>query len=259
MRALYLSLIFIFTFSCTSLHSVRVPASLVPSQGCFSQLDTFNTPVMRIHSPEIPFRGGMGLGVYINDVLVTGEGYLYSQEEVFNVLGLDEAKLRKLRAEGAKVLSLGEGFGSLLDRFLRSRVEAKAMDLWYHLDGYPMDNFAGKKMFNFNQKYHEHLIRGSFDAIPYSDRSLDLIVASMLFNNIADKDLFVKGVEEIIRVLKVGGEVRLLGLRPYQVELLEGFYNIAFDVQIDKFAIEKVARDDTVSVTTVYRAILRKI
>ncbi len=81
----------------------------------------------------------------------------------------------------------------------------------------------------------------------------------MLFNNIADRDLFVKGLEEMIRVLKVGGEIRLLGLQAYQVDLLKGFYDIAFDSRIDKLTIEKVARDDTVSVTPVYRAILRKI
>lgn len=238
---------------------MRSPASWYSNKGCFSTLDTFNEPVVRVHRQDEAYRGGMGLGVFVNDVLVTGEGYLYSGEEIFKVLELDNAKLSFLKKNESQVLSLGEGFGSLLDRFLRHGVEAKALDLWYHMNHYPVESFTGKKMSEFNSKYYDHLIRGSFTNIPYPNRSLDLIVASMLFNNIADRDVFIKGLEEMVRVLKVGGELRLVGLQPYQVDYISKMYDDVFEQRIDKIEIEKVTKDDTVVLLPVYRAILRKI
>lgn len=151
-----------------------------------------------------------------NGVAVTGE-FLYPLETVLTNLGL-ENKSQLDRLKDKKVLSLAEGTSELVPYLLSQGIAAQGLDLWYGDEDYP-DNWAGREMRAYYEKYKPYLIRADARNIPAADASYDFILSHMLMNNLSypdrspDMPAHYSVLYETLRVLKKGGEARFFGIR----------------------------------------------
>jgi SAM-dependent methyltransferase len=143
-----------------------------------------------------------------NGIMVTGSTF-YPLEVVVNDLGLRPWHLAELKNK--KVWSIGEGFSDLLPMLLDHGADAKGLDIWYGVKDFPEDYPEGKLMKAYVTKYRYFLIAGDARHIPLRDRTLDMVLSHQLVRNFDSFDTEIELVEEMIRVTKVGGEVRIFG------------------------------------------------
>lgn len=149
--------------------------------------------------------------VDVNKVMVTGTKFKAIQSN----LALNTQMLNEMAQPGRSVLTVGEGTSELLPALIEMRIPTQALDLWYHskipyLESAPHTQHEGlKNMAEFQKKYGPHLIRGSALDMPFEIESKDFILSHLLANNlhIAEQLRFFT---ETVRVLKIGGEARIL-------------------------------------------------
>lgn len=144
--------------------------------------------------------------VEVNGVKVTGQ----PMYEIKRKLNLDLATLKQLKNQGAKVLSLGEGFSGLLPTLVDFGISVKGLDIWYHSK--QLNKFTNRiaiEMAEFQKMYAAYLIRGSALDIPLKNESMNFIVSHGLAENLHIAEV-LKMISEGIRVLSVNGEARIL-------------------------------------------------
>ena len=156
-----------------------------------------------------------------------------SLKEYRNLLGLSLKQLK-----GKNILDLGSGYLQSFARDLERRIpETKVTCLDASLK--ECDAWRRAKL---NEKQTEHkskLVAGSFIKLPFKDASFDIIVS--LFGTPFYLSSFVnvkKSLEEIIRVLKSGGEARIFPFQarnclflPTEVnKLLDTFKDIDYEL-----------------------------
>jgi SAM-dependent methyltransferase len=160
-----------------------------------------------------------GNELYVNNVPVTGS-FIFPIKLVLQNLGIGDAEIR--RWNDRTVVSLGEGYGNLVKFLIRKNIRGYAFDLWYGQKNLPT-NGAGSRMQNFLEKRRPPLIRGDAFRLPFADKSIDVFLAHNFLNNLSPNQGLVV-FREIIRALKPGGEIRLLGLPAGpDVAILENF------------------------------------
>ncbi len=157
--------------------------------------------------------------VLVNGIPVTGQ-FMHPLKVVMGNLGITELDVQKTY-RNKKVLTIGEGVSELLPFFLAQGVAARGLDVWYHNDGFD-DNYSGKIMRKYVRKYGAHLIQGDAKKIPLRSGSIDKVFSHLLVNNV-EHDEQVAIVEEVIRILKVGGEARLFGFGDDGAELIQDY------------------------------------
>lgn len=152
--------------------------------------------------------GSSGFAV-ANNIMVTG-GTLYPLKVILNDLELTPSDIASLK--GKTVLSLAEGYSELLPYLLEQDVNGLGLDIWYHQTNFPQ-NESGAQMREFNNRYGEYLIQGDARKIPVQSESMDRVVSHSLVNNFEDSSDGRMVLEDAIRTVKVGGEVRIFGFK----------------------------------------------
>lgn len=136
----------------------------------------------------------------INGAVITS-GSDYRLVDIKNNLRLTEDFMHTIPRD-AKVLSVGEGISELAENLRIKFPDTKALDLWYD------DQDLPKELAEYVASHRPYLIAGSATEMPVKSRSIDLLVSHMLINNL-DGPSRLKSLDEMIRVLKVGGEARI--------------------------------------------------
>ncbi|MBL6990881.1 MAG: class I SAM-dependent methyltransferase [Bacteriovoracaceae bacterium] len=220
--------IFLFTllYSCTHLDAPRSPASIDQNRSlikntrlCHKEAVPFvrhfaissSDVKFELFMPEKNYRGGQGMGVTVNKIIVTGDTIYYALPEMLKALKIDAKQVAHWKSNKAVVLSLGEGLSGLLPHLRSKGVDVYGLDIWYHSSDIPTNNYVGTQMIDYLNKYGDHLIRGSSSNIPVADSSIDVIVAHKLVNNLSVEDGLAT-LSEIKRVLAPHGEVRIFGI-----------------------------------------------
>ena len=182
-------------------------------------------------------------GIKIDGIAVTGEDVLYPLSLVKENLGLGGQEIKDL--EGQKIISIGEGFSGLLPHLLENGISVKGLDLWYHADDIPQESYVGGKMIKYIEQYGEHLIQGDAKQMPFDDNIYDVVLSHQLVNNFLPHDALVmrdssriipKIIDEVLRVLKPGGEARIFGVG----ESIESEYLIHNAHRIESWEMRKI-------------------
>lgn len=164
--------------------------------------------------------------VRVNGVVVTGGGDPRTlrkfavgkdvkQDELFKAalydLNLNEADLAKMKT--VPVLSVAEGFGPLVPTLAQQGFAIRGLDTWYHNEGLKENPTQSKvlgKMQEFDSQWGDKLIAGSVFNIPVANESLGVVLARRLLNNLSVRDN-LRAIDEMVRVIQVGGEIRIYG------------------------------------------------
>lgn len=175
---------------------------------CANQL----VPKVRMESYEGDF-------ILANGVAITGDFY-YPLEVVLKNLDLLNVDLGE-RYKGQSVVSIAEGMSGFLPHMLKSGVNIKGIDLWYHTNDFP-DNYSGRLMRDFMSLYGESLVQGDARRIPLPDGSVDALFSHMLVNNVSlakQKSI----LRDVIRVLNGGGQAKLYGFGDPELKFVREF------------------------------------
>jgi ubiquinone/menaquinone biosynthesis C-methylase UbiE len=119
--------------------------------------------------------------------------------------------LASCKAKNKKVWSIGEGFSDLLPMLLDHGADANGLDIWYSAKDFPESHPEAELMKAYIAKYKGYLIVGDARHVPLPDRTLDMVLSHQLVRNFDSLDTEIELVEEMIRVTKVDGEVRVFG------------------------------------------------
>ncbi len=163
-----------------------------------------------------------------DEIAITG-GDLHPYTNLLESLKLSEEKLETM--VGKKLLSLGEGYSDLVPYLEWYGVDAAGLDIWYHSSNYP-ENHLGRLMSGYNEKFGKILIRGDARDTHLPSDSYDYVVSTNLIDNLKDFDDKLKVLDEVIRLLKVGGEGRILGFEQRQEENLLRLQSLGYGNQI---------------------------
>jgi hypothetical protein len=159
---------------------------------------------------EVRFDAFPEAGMVMADRITVTGGENYGLTQVLKNLGLPNKKdLAKL--SGQRIVSLGEGMSPLVPNLRQAGARAFGVDLWYGSKAIP-DTPFGRKMKAHFQNHKKVLIQASADKLPFKDRSVDMILSHALFNNIIERPFKEAIIREALRVLWVGGELRILGI-----------------------------------------------
>ncbi|THE65575.1 class I SAM-dependent methyltransferase [Salinadaptatus halalkaliphilus] len=157
------------------------------------------------------------------------------------------------RGLSGRVLELGCGTG---DQF-RFVVAESGQELEYH--AIEPDPHMRKRAVRTARKldFPVDLRSGRAESLPYPDASFDTVVAGVVFCTIQDPDA---ALEEVVRVLKPGGEFRFLehvrstGWRATVQELLTPLWaRSAGGCQLDRETIDRFVAHDALTVEEVER------
>ncbi|MCP5490820.1 MAG: class I SAM-dependent methyltransferase [Chlamydiales bacterium] len=146
---------------------------------------------------------------------------------------IDEMVLR-LKLQGAeKVLDVGCGKGSLLIRVAKNLKEGKAygVDIWRKQD--LSKNSIEKTEKNIQiegVKDRAEVQSADMRELPFKDGFFDCVVASLAIHNIETKSERKRALQEIDRVLKIGGSVAILDFQ--KLDELAQFFQTGYEVNL---------------------------
>lgn len=149
--------------------------------------------------------------VAVDQVTVTGTKF----QTIQNNLALNPRLLNEMAKPGRSVLTVGEGISELLPTLIEIQIPTQALDIWYHskipyIETAPYTQHQGlKAMAEFQKKYSPYLIRGSALDMPLENETKDFILSHLLANNLHIGEQ-LRFFSETVRVLKVGGQARIL-------------------------------------------------
>lgn len=114
------------------------------------------------------------------------------------------------------VLDVGCGHGLLLIGAAKRLPRGKALgiDLWSQID--QSSNSKAATLANAAVEgvaERVEVLDGDMRALPLADASMDAVVASLAIHNIREREGRRQAIQEMVRVLKPGGQVALLDLR----------------------------------------------
>lgn len=159
-----------------------------------------------------PSEDGLYTIVTVRGVPLSGEGW-YPVEDVRARLNLS-SDYREF--EGATVLSVGEGFGNLLPDAARRGVDIYGVDPAYPRDGQAVadwerglpatrDHPAEVDLTDLRtmvQEFGARLRHGAGEALPFADKSFDIVVSHRVLNNPETAELRYRFVTEAVRVAR---------------------------------------------------------
>lgn len=203
---------FIIGLSLSMSSSIGFAATEVSSS---PRLSVYNRCVGALNIPALSFEIYLDQYVFANGVAVTGE-FLYPLPLILKNLSITREVLQLYKH--GNVLTLGEGFSGLLPLLFYHEVQAQALDLWYHAKNIP-SNASGLEMQRYIREYGDHLIQGDATQMPLPSESFEFVVSHMLLNNMPAATQF-RVINEVVRILKPGGEARLFPVDPDDKNLL---------------------------------------
>ncbi|HEV8293242.1 MAG TPA: class I SAM-dependent methyltransferase [Tepidisphaeraceae bacterium] len=159
----------------------------------------------------------VGLTLIFPGVIFFTEGLLMIFSSSIGKLKARDRLLDNLQLRGDEtVLDVGCGRGLLLIGAAKRLPNGKAMglDLWSQQD--LADNRSTATMENARIEGVEQRVQvhnGDMREMPFGEGSFDAIVASNSIHNIYDREGRRKSINQIVRVLKSGGQVALLDIR----------------------------------------------
>lgn len=124
----------------------------------------------------------------------------YEEFSSFQHFAFEEMFPRSVFSE-AKVADLAAGSGKLTQYLLSNGCQVTAIDPAPRL----LEKIASKQGFEPNLKVE----RGTFDSTFLSDASVDFVVSCLGFQHSEERG-GESGIREMLRILKVGGEIRLI-------------------------------------------------
>lgn len=144
--------------------------------------------------------------------------YYDAMELLFERARIAELRPRLLAGLGGDVLELGVGTGKSFSHYPRTpSLRVTAVDT---TEG--MLRVARQKTESL--PFPVDLRRGDAQALPFDDASFDAVVASFVFCSVADP---LRGLREARRVLKHGGELRLLEHQRPAIAWLAQLFDLA--------------------------------
>jgi SAM-dependent methyltransferase len=159
----------------------------------------------------------VGFTLFFPGIIFFIEGLLMIFSSRIGKLRARDSLLDNLHLRGNEtVLDVGCGRGLLLIGAARRLPDGRAMglDLWSQQD--LADNRSTATMENARIEGVEQRVQihnGDMREMPFGDGTFDAIVASNSIHNIYDREGRRKAIEQIVRVLKPGGQVALLDIR----------------------------------------------
>ncbi|HEV8377916.1 MAG TPA: class I SAM-dependent methyltransferase [Tepidisphaeraceae bacterium] len=160
---------------------------------------------------------GVGFTLLFPGIVFFLESLLMFFSSHYGKLRARDKLLDNLRLRGDEtVLDVGCGRGLLLIGAAKRLPNGKAMglDLWSQKDLADNRSTAtteNARIEDVDQRVEVH--NGDMREMPFGDGTFDAIVASNSIHNIYDRDGRRKAINQIVRVLKSGGQVALLDIR----------------------------------------------
>lgn len=141
----------------------------------------------------------------VDGVMISGEEH-YPTETVFQNLGLD-SRSPELMNVGV-VLIVGEGRSGLGSRLSQLGYNVLETDVWYGADADQLVKLGAVKEAEFIRTHRAHLKAADVTALPFQTESVETILSHQVLNNLDEKKQDL-GLQEMVRVLKPGGEIRI--------------------------------------------------
>ncbi|MEW6057531.1 MAG: methyltransferase domain-containing protein [Bdellovibrionota bacterium] len=178
-------------------------------------------PMRKVPATPVVVEANPTLGVMLNGTWVTKDAgprgfHVQESPNPLHDLGFFQDDLYDFLNE--PILSVGEGAGLVVPYLKRLGLKARGLDLWYdeaviqklkEVD--PEGKHSGYLVEYYN-RHKQNLVAGSVFDIPYQNESIKLVVAKYLINNIETQRDKFRALDEMVRVLKVDGEARILQL-----------------------------------------------
>jgi len=148
--------------------------------------------------------------------------YNYSLDQIEKSLDIKDLTAYK----GKTVISLGEGDGKLTAALTKEGSEAYGIDTWYDARSFNKADIpvnitntdevtkAANSMLTSINENQGRLVAGDARYLPLADKSVDVVLSNKLINNMSYASDMNTVVEESLRVLKPGGEIRMSGYTP---------------------------------------------
>lgn len=172
-----------------------------------------------------------------NNVLITGENYLYNHISMLKAMKINQRIIDDM-AQNKEVLSLGEGYSGLVPWLRQNGINAWGLDLWYDSEA-TIRNINHPNvplLLNYIRNHAAYLISADARNTRLPSNSFDYILSHMLINNLPAED--VRSVLlESIRLLKPGGSARFFGFENH-VELVEEIISSEIHT-IDQYTIRR--------------------
>lgn len=156
----------------------------------------------------------LGVLVLLNGLVFFSTSGLMLRSSHVGKLHMRDRLLDGLHLKGDEtVLDVGCGHGLLLIGAAKRLPQGKAIgiDLWSQID--QASNSKSATLANAAAEGvtgRVEVLDGDMRALPLGDASIDAVVASMAIHNIREREGRRQAIEEIVRVLKPGGQVALL-------------------------------------------------
>ena len=170
--------------------------------------------------------------ITVDNVVVTGNTAI----SILRSLSLGPEDLARWAEQKSLVISVAEGTSELLPKLLEKGVNAYGLDLWYDPNLEFPDSIIGEEMRSYLAKYQNHLIRADARQLPYFDNTVDVVLSHKLVNNQEISEA-LRFVAEALRVVKIGGEVRIYGFSGLNSHLLEVYLNKNFPAEKNNYLI----------------------
>lgn len=158
----------------------------------------------------------LGVLVILNGGLFLSTSGLMLRSSLVGKFRLRDRLLDDVRLKGDEtVLDVGCGHGLLLIEAAKRLPKGKALgiDLWSQID--QANNSKAATLANAAAEgvaERVEVLDGDMRALPLADASVDTVVASLAIHNIREREGRRQAIQEIVRVLKPGGQVALLDI-----------------------------------------------
>lgn len=180
---------------------------------------------------------GFGGKLIVNGVRVTGPQEI-PLTSILTRFRIDAHFLGRMRMK--KVVSIGEGISEFVPYLRAESVMAEGVDPLYSLGHHEI---SSPRVHDYINTHRAYLKFGTVEQLPYRSEFVDFIFSHALFNNLIafHPQVIMKGFEEIVRVLKPGGEAFIQAPPLVQQLVLQNSKNMKFyEVSIDGDVIHLV-------------------
>jgi hypothetical protein len=208
-----------------------------PSQTKCDAALGFSSGPLRLVQDDAILRVQYSDSEFESDQMITGENY-FPAEIIAEGLGVSlndivpSPTVAKIFSGGkTDFLLVAMSYTRLLPILIEKGKSVKALDIWYNQEEFPRGTI-GDNMRAFNNNYRAHLVGASALHIPMSRESVGHIWSYRLVSA-QTPEFQTAFLREAIRVVKVGGEVRINGYLKEEAQASLDFINREYSSSLE--------------------------